>query len=95
MTAEYEWSETMTVKRLFRSRTNAVLGGVCGGIGEYFDVDPTWVRLLVVLLTLVGFWPITIPGYILAWAIIPDAAAGESSGGMGTRVNGDTGGQVR
>jgi phage shock protein PspC (stress-responsive transcriptional regulator) len=91
MTSAHERSEDMTVKRLYKSRSNAVLGGVCGGIGEYFDVDPTWVRLLVVLLTLVGFWPITIPGYILAWAIIPDAAAVESTGGTGPLGNGDTG----
>jgi|TARA_Y100000310_G_C20601750_1_gene773404 phage shock protein C len=33
-------------KRLFRSKTNRVLAGVCGGIGDYFNVDPTLIRLL-------------------------------------------------
>jgi len=80
----------MTVKRLYKSRSNAVLGGVCGGIGEYFDVEPTWVRLLAVLLTLIGFWLITIPGYILAWAIIP-SATGENIGGTGPSANGEAG----
>jgi phage shock protein PspC (stress-responsive transcriptional regulator) len=81
MIIAHERSDDMTVKRLYKSRSNAVLGGVCGGIGEYFDVDPTWIRLLVVLLTLVGFWVITIPGYILAWAIIPIATGEAGVGG--------------
>ena len=40
----------MEPKRLYKSRTNRVLCGVCGGIGEYFGIDPTIVRLLCVLL---------------------------------------------
>ena len=37
-------------KRLVKSRKNRVICGVCGGIGEYFNVDPTIIRLLAVLL---------------------------------------------
>ncbi len=37
-------------KRLHRSRTEKIIGGVCGGLGEYFDIDPTIVRLITVLL---------------------------------------------
>ena len=39
----------MEQKRLYKSSTNRVLCGVCGGIGEYFNVDPTIIRLLFVL----------------------------------------------
>src|SRR5512144_387377 len=45
--------ETATnLRRLYKSRQNRVIDGVCGGVAEYFDVDPTIVRILWVLLTL-------------------------------------------
>lgn len=55
-----------------------MLAGVCGGLGQYLEVDPTAVRLLVAFLVLItGCFP-GILGYIVAWAIIPEApAAGE------------------
>lgn len=58
-------------KQLFRSRSNTMLGGVLGGIGEYFGVDPTLVRVVYVALSVfsAGF-----PGlllYLLMWLIIP------------------------
>ena len=43
--------------------------GVCGGIGEYFDVDPTLVRLVWLLFT---FWGAGILAYLIAWIIIPE-----------------------
>ncbi len=43
--------------------------GVCGGIGEYFDVDPTLVRLVRWLFT---FWGPGILAYLIAWSIIPE-----------------------
>ena len=52
-------------KRLYRSRTDKVIGGVCGGIADYFDIDPTLVRLLVVLLVLAG--GLVVPAYLIAW----------------------------
>jgi phage shock protein C len=57
------------VKRLYRSRENKVLAGVCGGIAEYFNVDPVWIRLVTVLLMFadgVGFLV-----YLIAWILIP------------------------
>lgn len=39
-------------KKLYRSRQNKIIGGVCGGIGKYFDIDPVLIRLLFVLITL-------------------------------------------
>lgn len=61
----------MEAKRLYRSRKNKVLAGICGGLGEYFNVDPVALRLawlLVVIFT--GFFPGVI-AYILAIFIIP------------------------
>jgi phage shock protein C len=39
-------------KRLYRSRKQKTLSGVCGGVAEYFDIDPTWVRLIGAVLAL-------------------------------------------
>jgi phage shock protein C len=58
-------------KPLARSRTNFMIGGVCGGIAEYIGWDPTVVRLLYVLISVISA---AFPGilfYILAWLIIP------------------------
>jgi phage shock protein C len=44
----------MEPKRLFKSRTNKVIAGVCGGLAEYFDVDPVIMRVLFVLLAFFG-----------------------------------------
>lgn len=59
----------MEPKRLYKSRTNRVLCGVCGGLGEYFNIDPTIIRLLFVLLgcTITG-----IVAYLIAAIIIPE-----------------------
>jgi phage shock protein C len=56
-------------KKLYRSETNRWLLGVCGGLGEYFDVDPTLIRILFVVFALVfggGFLL-----YLILWIIIP------------------------
>ncbi|OGI12274.1 PspC domain-containing protein [Candidatus Micrarchaeota archaeon RBG_16_36_9] len=58
------------VKRLYRSGKDRVLGGVCGGIGEYLDTDPTVIRLVWVILTLLSFG-MGILAYLIAWVIIP------------------------
>ncbi len=57
------------MKKLYRSKKNRILAGVCGGIGEYLDVDPTLIRLLWILLSLHGFGVV---GYIIALIIIPE-----------------------
>ncbi len=56
-------------KRLYRSRTNKVFAGVCGGFGEYFDVDPVMLRILFVLMVIFGGTGILL--YIAAIFIIP------------------------
>jgi phage shock protein C len=45
----------MEGKRLYRSRDERMIWGVCGGIAEYFDVDPTLIRLIAVLTLFLGF----------------------------------------
>jgi phage shock protein C len=57
------------VKKLYRSTTNKILGGVCGGLGEYFDVDPVIIRVLWVIFMLAGGAGVI--AYIIAWLIIP------------------------
>jgi phage shock protein C len=63
------------MKRLTLSTTDKKLAGVCGGLGEYFDVDPTIVRLATVLITFAtGILPMVI-AYVVAWLIVPRTAA--------------------
>ena len=57
-------------KRLYRSRKNRMIAGVCGGIGEYFDVDPTIIRLLWILFIFAGGAGIL--AYIVAWVVVPE-----------------------
>jgi phage shock protein PspC (stress-responsive transcriptional regulator) len=58
-------------KRLYKSQTNKVLFGVCGGLGEYFNIDPTIIRLILVLLVL--FAGTGILAYIVAALVIPNS----------------------
>ena len=58
------------LKKLYKSSVNRMLCGVCGGIAEYFDIDPTLVRLVWVIITLMGGAGIL--AYIIAAIIIPD-----------------------
>jgi len=55
-------------KKLYRSDTDKMLCGVCGGIAEYFDIDPTIIRLLWAILACTGSG---IVAYIIAAVIIP------------------------
>lgn len=57
-------------RKLHRSANNRMLGGVCGGIAETYNLDPTLVRLIFVALTLLGFSGILL--YIICWIVIPD-----------------------
>jgi len=59
------------LKRLYLSATNRKIGGVCGGIGEYFDKDPTLIRVLFILLILISFG-FGILAYIFMWLVIPN-----------------------
>jgi phage shock protein C len=57
--------------RLYRSETDKKIAGICGGIAEIQDIDPTMVRLILVAIALIsGVFPLTV-AYIIAWAIVP------------------------
>lgn len=56
-------------KKLYRSRRDVMIAGVCGGIAEYFDIDPTIVRLIAVVLIL--GWGSGLLAYLIAVLIIP------------------------
>ena len=59
----------MENKRIYRSSTNNMICGVCGGIGEYFNIDPVIIRLLMVIFCLAGGSGVI--AYIIAAIIIP------------------------
>jgi phage shock protein C len=63
------------VKKLNRSTDNRWLAGVCGGLAKYFDVDPTLVRVIFVVLALIGLGGVII--YLLLWVIIPPEPTAE------------------
>jgi phage shock protein C len=54
--------------RLYRSESDRILGGVCGGIAEVYDLDPSLIRLATALLFLSGA-PLVL--YLIAWIVIP------------------------
>jgi phage shock protein C len=57
------------IKRLYRSKTDKIIGGVCGGMGEYFQIDPVIIRIIwVILIFGMGFGLLA---YLIAWLIIP------------------------
>jgi len=54
------------------------MGGVCGGIGEMLDVDPTIIRLLTIVMFLAtGIIPVLL-GYIIAWFIVPEGSQSDT-----------------
>ncbi len=56
-------------KKLYRSRTDSMIAGVCGGLAEYFDIDTSLVRVGAVLFTLA--WGSGILAYVILWLIVP------------------------
>lgn len=57
-------------KRLYRSRRDRKIAGVCGGIAEHFDIDPVLVRVLAVVLLLCGSAGLL--AYIVLWIVVPE-----------------------
>ena len=56
-------------KRLYRSRTDRMIWGVCGGLSKYFDVDPTIVRVIFIVLTVISGFGII--AYIILALVVP------------------------
>jgi len=59
------------VKRLYRSRTDRKIAGVCGGLAEHLNVDPTIIRIIAFILLLPGGLPGFLP-YVVLWIVVPE-----------------------
>jgi phage shock protein C len=67
------------MKRYKRSRKERKIAGVCGGLGELLDWDPTLIRLAFILLVLpTGIIPLVLV-YLVAWVLVPEAEEGTGS----------------
>ncbi|WIY83263.1 PspC domain-containing protein [Propionimicrobium sp. PCR01-08-3] len=67
----------MSTRKLVRSRDHRVIAGVCGGIAEYFDIDPTIIRVVTVALGLFSVGTVC-AAYAVAWLAIPDEGSGQT-----------------
>lgn len=56
-------------KKLWRSRRERKIAGVCGGLANYFNMDPFWIRLIFVIFFLLGGSALLV--YIIMWILIP------------------------
>lgn len=65
-------------KRLYRSETDKMLAGVCGGIAEYLDVDPTLIRLIYVVLSFMSAFVPGVIAYLILAVVIPKRTDKES-----------------
>lgn len=78
-------------RRLLRSRSDRMLGGVCGGLARYWNTDPTLLRILTIVLTLVTGGAFLL-GYLIAWIAIPDEPTGPAPLGAGGQAGYAAGG---
>lgn len=62
-------------KKLYRSTSDRWLAGVCGGLASYFNLDPTLVRVIFVVLALFGLGGVIL--YLLLWVLVPTEPTGE------------------
>lgn len=59
-------------RKLYRSQSQRMVGGVCGGLAEYFNIDVTVIRVLFIALTVFGGAGLIL--YLLMWIFVPDAS---------------------
>jgi phage shock protein C len=69
--AEVAAGRVVGPRRLMRSSIDSKIGGVCGGLAEYFNADPGVVRILVTLITIASGFVFGILSYVVAWVILP------------------------
>lgn len=58
------------MRRLYRKRNEKILAGVCAGLGDYFGIDPTIVRIIFLILVFAGLGGVLV--YIILWIITPE-----------------------
>jgi phage shock protein C len=63
------------MQRLTRTRSNKVLGGVCGGLGQYLGIDPVVIRIIFILLSIGHSLGVIL--YILLWVLLPEEGGAE------------------
>lgn len=68
----------MDAKRLYRSSSNRMVGGVCAGIGDYLGIDPSVVRLSAAFAGLLGYAGPLLIGYLVMLLVIPEEPAAAS-----------------
>ena len=62
--------EVKMYKQLYRSKRNKLIGGVCGGLADYFEIDPVIIRIIFIVTTL--GWGLSLIAYIILWIIVPE-----------------------
>ena len=77
--------------RLYRSRSEKMIAGVCGGLGEYFDVDPVLIRLLFVVTALLS--GVGLLAYVVLWIVVP--REGDDTTPRGDVLRGEVAGLYR
>lgn len=70
----------MTTKRYYRSRTDKVLSGVCGGLANYFNIDATLVRVAYAILTVVTGFVVGLVAYVVLALVAPEEPAPSTPG---------------
>jgi phage shock protein C len=75
------------VEHLYRSSSQRMIAGICGGFGEYFSIDPTIVRVIFVLVTIATGFILGIVAYLVLWLIIPRQTSQEQSARESMREN--------
>ncbi|CAN5463957.1 PspC domain-containing protein [soil metagenome] len=60
---------SFSYRKLYRSRKEKIIAGVCGGLAEHFDLDPTWIRLAFVVCFFLAGSALVI--YVVMWLIVP------------------------
>lgn len=67
----------MSTRKLVRSRDHRIIAGVCGGLADYFQIDPTLVRIIFVVASLFSAG-LVVGAYLVAWLVMPEEGSGQT-----------------
>jgi phage shock protein C len=67
-----EYFMSTVYRQLYRSRDQRMIGGICAGLGEYFNIDPTLIRLSFVFFSLIGFAGAMLIAYLVMLIVVPE-----------------------